>query len=127
MHNFLLHMKISSLQHNLLEQRLRRARRVRAPLLYARTRPRLSVFRSNKAIYAQIIDDVKKITLVATSDIKITDKKTKIERAQAVGTHLAELALKKGVREVAFDRGWYKFHGRVKALADAARTAGLQF
>lgn len=100
-------------------------------------RLRLSVFRSNKYIYAQIIDDKKGITLVSASDQKPatqrTQKKTrdteisKIERARLVGRILAEQALKKGIKKVYFDRGRFKYHGRLKALAEGAREGGLIF
>jgi large subunit ribosomal protein L18 len=92
----------------------------------------LSVFRSNAHIYAQVIDDVKGVTLVAASTVEkaLTDSlsgKTKIEDAQVVGKLVAERALAAGVSSVVFDRGGFRYHGRVKALADAAREAGLNF
>lgn len=95
-------------------------------------RPRLAVFRSEKHIYAQIIDDMTGTTLVAAStvekDIKASVKATSnIEAAAAVGTAIAKKAVAKGIEEVVFDRGGFLYHGRVKALADAAREAGLQF
>jgi large subunit ribosomal protein L18 len=92
--------------------------------------PRLSVFRSNKQIYAQIIDDVQGKTLVfATSKLPaIADKKVpKIEQAKLVGKELAERAIEAGITTVVFDRNGYLYHGRVKQLADAAREAGLKF
>ena len=90
-------------------------------------RPRLSVFRSNKYIYAQIIDDPKGATLVAASDKGFLDKGIKTERASLVGEALAKKALKKKISEVAFDRGSYKYHGRIKKLAESARKGGLVF
>jgi len=92
-------------------------------------RPRLSVFRSSKYIYAQIIDDQKGTTLVAASekDIKSKAKITKSEKAALVGQVLAKKALAKKIKRVKFDRGAFKYHGRVKALADGARQAGLEF
>jgi large subunit ribosomal protein L18 len=93
-------------------------------------RPRLSVFRSSKHIYAQIIDDVKGATLAsASSREKDARGKTgaNVEAAKAVGKRVAERAMAKGVTEVQFDRGGYLFHGRIKALADAAREGGLKF
>jgi len=95
-------------------------------------RPRLSVFRSSKNIYAQIIDDVKGHTLAAASTLEegfINAKKTGADKAAAteIGKLVAERAVKAGVSEVVFDRGSYIYHGRVKALADAARAAGLKF
>lgn len=98
---------------------------------------RLSVFRSNKYIYGQIIDDEKGKTLVAANDQKLatqrTQKKTrdteksKMERARLVGKLLAEKALKKGIKKVHFDRGKFKYHGRVKSLAEGAKEGGLEF
>ncbi|MGB8276033.1 MAG: 50S ribosomal protein L18 [Alphaproteobacteria bacterium] len=95
-------------------------------------RPRLSVFRSSKNIYAQIIDDAKGVTVVAAStldkDLRATLKKrTDVAAAAAVGKLVAERALAAGVKEVVFDRGGYLYHGRVKALAEAAREGGLAF
>jgi len=112
---------------------LRRAHRVRHTLKRkAHGRARLSVFRSSKHIYAQVIDDNAGRTLVAAStldkDLKGALKKgSDLEAAQAVGKLVAERALKAGVTDVVFDRGGYIYHGRVKALADAAREAGLNF
>ena len=111
----------------------RRKARVRNALKRsANGRPRLSVHRSSKHIYAQIIDDVKGETLAAASSMEKSLRdggKTgaNIEAAAAVGKLVAERALKDGVKEVVFDRGQYLFHGRVKALADAARESGLSF
>lgn len=91
--------------------------RVRAKIRRLGNRPRLSVFRSNKYIYAQIIDDAKSITLVAA----------KGDAADQVGSDLAKKAVTKKIKDVVFDRGSYKYHGRVKALAEAARKGGLNF
>ncbi len=107
-------------------KRKRRHARVRAKITGSTERPRLSVFRSNKSIYAQIIDDGNNKTLVSATDIKDL-KGTKLERASAVGKKLAELALSKKITNVVFDRGGYLFAGRVKALAEAAREGGLKF
>lgn len=90
-------------------------------------RLRLSVFRSLKHIYAQIIDDEKGHTLVAANSLGLKLKGNKTEVARQVGRVLAEEALKKGIKQVAFDRGPYKYHGRVKALAEGAREGGLEF
>ena len=95
-------------------------------------RARLSVFRSSKHIYAQVIDDVKGVTLAAASSIEKDMRgslKTgaNVEAAKAVGKLVAERAVEKGVKDVVFDRGGYLYHGRVKALADAAREGGLRF
>jgi large subunit ribosomal protein L18 len=117
--------------HDLQFQK-RRARVRRALRKVASERPRLSVYRSSKHIYAQLIDDSKGMTLAAASSVdrelkgslaKGTDKAAAAE----VGKLIAERAIKAGVREVVFDRGAYKYHGRVKALADAAREGGLSF
>lgn len=94
------------------------------------TRPRLSVFRSNKAIYAQIIDDEGGKTLVAATSLKLgkeAQKLTRKERAFKTGQLLAKKALKAKIKKVVFDRRAYKYHGRVKALADGARKGGLEF
>ena len=92
-------------------------------------RLRLAVFRSNKSISAQIIDDEKEMTLVAASekDLEKDVKGTKMEKAILVGTILAQKAIKKGLKKVKFDRRDYRYHGRVQALADAARKGGLDF
>jgi large subunit ribosomal protein L18 len=109
----------------------RRTARVRQSLKRAAYgRPRLSVFRSSKHIYAQIIDDAKGATLVsASSREKEARGKTgaNVEAAKAVGKRVAERAVAKGVKEVQFDRGGYLYHGRIKALAEAAREGGLKF
>ena len=107
-------------------QRNRRHARIRSQVAGTEARPRLAVFRSNKFIYAQLIDDTTGTTLAAASDIKET-KGTKLERATAVGKAIADEAKKTSISAVVFDRGGFIFTGRVKALADAAREAGLQF
>jgi large subunit ribosomal protein L18 len=112
--------------------RKRRHIRVRAKVGGTAIRPRLCVFRSLKHIHAQIIDDSAGHTLVSASSLdseirdKITGKK-KTESAELVGSLVAQRALKKGIKQIAFDRGGYKYHGRIKALAEAARKAGLDF
>ena len=116
-----------------LSQFDRRARRVRRSLATgASGRLRLSVFRSSKHIYAQVIDDVKGTTVAAASSVEKDMRGSmkngaNIAAAKAVGKLVAERAAAKGVKEVVFDRGGYLFHGRVKALADAARDGGLKF
>jgi large subunit ribosomal protein L18 len=111
----------------------RRAARVRrAVKAAAGSRVRLSVFRSSKHIYAQVIDDTKGLTLASASSMEKAMREAgktgaDITAAKAVGKLLAERALQKGVKEVAFDRGRYLYHGRIKALADAAREGGLNF
>lgn len=112
------------------EQMKRRSYRHRNRVRAAGTRPRLSVFRSARHIAAQIIDDKAHSTLCAVTSVgKKTDVKGggNIEGAKAIGRKIAELALQKGIKQVAFDRGPFKYHGRIKALADAAREAGLEF
>ena len=110
---------------------LRRAQRVRSRLRkLANGRPRLSVFRSSKNIYAQIIDDERGVTLAAASSLEGAEAKAKgsdKDAAARVGALVAQRAIEKGVKDVVFDRGGYLYHGRVKALADAAREAGLNF
>lgn len=108
--------------------RKRRAIRTRAPLIGTAERPRLSVFRSNQYIYAQLIDDAKGITLAAASSADVKGaKKTKTDIAHAVGELVAKRGIEKGVTKAVFDRGAYFYHGRVKSLADGARKGGLQF
>ena len=114
-----------------IEQR-RKARVRKAIRERAYGRPRRSVFRSSKQIYAQIIDDEKGQTLVAASSIEKANRESlktgaNIDAAKLVGKLIAERAAAKGVKEVVFDRGAYMYHGRVKALADGAREGGLQF
>ncbi|MCL6264970.1 50S ribosomal protein L18 [Flagellimonas myxillae] len=111
------------------ERRLRIRRRIRKISSGTEARPRLSVFRSNKEIYAQLIDDNKGVTLAAASsrDKDIEAKGNKTEVAALVGKAIAEKAKKLGVEAVAFDRGGNLYHGRVKSLAEGAREAGLKF
>lgn len=111
-----------------IQKRERIKRRIKSNLVTSSERPRLSVFRSNKEIYAQIIDDEKNITIVsASSYIKGSEKVTKIEQAKKVGALIADKAKSLGVESVVFDRNGYVYHGRVKALAEAARENGLKF
>ena len=108
--------------------RQKRHRRVRNNISGTAERPRLNVFRSNKIIYAQIIDDVAGVTLASASTLdKEISGGTKTEAAQAVGKLVAERAAEKGIKVVVFDRGGYLYHGRVQALAEAARENGLEF
>ena len=115
-----------------LERRIKIKYRVRNKISGTAERPRMSVFRSNKQIYAQVIDDEKGVTLVAAaSNDKILAAeckgKTGIEAAAIVGKAVAERAKEKGIEKVSFDRGGYLYHGRVKSLADGAREGGLIF
>jgi large subunit ribosomal protein L18 len=108
--------------------RLRRRRRVRAKVRGSAERPRLSVFRSNKGVFAQLIDDVSGSTVAAVNwtepDLR---ELASMEQAKRAGELLAQRAKEKGVETCVFDRGGYQFHGRVKALAESAREAGLRF
>lgn len=108
-----------------VQQRKKRQQRIRAKISGTALKPRLAVFRSNKAIYAQLIDDDKGAVLAATSSLKA--KKQDVEAAKQVGVELAKKAKEKKVKECLFDRGGYLYHGRVKALAEGAREGGLQF
>jgi len=112
-----------------VERRQRIKLRIRKTTTGTATMPRLSVFRSNKEIYAQIIDDVNGVTLAAASsrDKDVNAKGTAIEVAEQVGKAIAEKAVKAGIEKITFDRGGYLYHGRVKSLADGARAAGLKF
>ena len=111
------------------ERRQRIQYRIRKIVSGTAARPRLSVFRSNKEIYTQLIDDVNGVTLLAASskDKGVDTKVTSIEVATAVGKLVAEKALKAGIDTVTFDRGGYLYHGRIKSLAEGARAAGLKF
>jgi large subunit ribosomal protein L18 len=107
---------------------VKRAQRTRIRLkALSNGRPRLSVFRSSKNIYAQIIDDANGVTLAAASSLEGDAKGADKDAAAKVGALVAQRAIEKGVKDVVFDRGGYIYHGRVKALADAARDAGLNF
>jgi large subunit ribosomal protein L18 len=111
--------------------RQRRHRRIRVSLSGTPQRPRLNVFRSLQHIYAQVIDDTTGMTLAAAStnepDVRSSLSGSKTDRARAIGRAIAERARERGVNAVVFDRGGYLYHGRIKALADAAREAGLEF
>ena len=113
-------------------RQLRRRRHVRRKIVGTAERPRLSVFRSSKHIYAQLIDDLSGITLAAVGSAAGAFRSAvpyggNVKAAAAVGKQLAEAAKGKGITKAAFDRGHYRYHGRVKALADGAREGGLQF
>ena len=110
-----------------IEIRLKIKQRIRTKVSGTAERPRLTVFRSNSQIYAQVIDDTKGATLASASSLAIKDKMTKTEKAAQVGKAIAEAAKKAGVETVVFDRNGYLYHGRVKQLADAAREGGLKF
>ena len=108
------------------DKRIRLKAKIRAKISGTQARPRLSVFRSNKFIYAQIIDDEKNKTLAQANDVKIT-KGTKTERAMEVGKLIAEACGKIKINKVVFDRNGFKYTGRIKLVADEARSAGLKF
>ena len=110
--------------------RVEKHRKIRNKIKGTSERPRLSVFRSNNHIYAQVIDDTKGITIVSAStrDKEFSlEKKNDVEAAKVVGTTVAKKALDKGIESVVFDRGGYIYHGKVQALADSARENGLNF
>lgn len=112
--------------------RIARHKRIRNTVTGNSSRPRLCVFRSLKHIYAQLVDDEKGHTVVATSTLDSQVKsdlsgKKKTAQAEVVGTIIAQRAKEKGIKQVVFDRGGYKYHGRVKALAEAARKVGIEF
>jgi large subunit ribosomal protein L18 len=109
-----------------VEKRIRLKKKIRTKIMGTAKMPRLSVFRSNNFMYAQIIDDMKGVTIVSASDLKVK-KGTKVERSKAVGEEVAKKAIAKGIKACVFDRNGFKYTGRVKSLADSARAAGLKF
>jgi large subunit ribosomal protein L18 len=110
------------------EKVIRRKTRTRRKLRLISDRPRLSVFRSNKHIYAQIIDDKTGKTLLSASEAAVKDVKgTKVQKAKTLGALLGKMALEKKIKEVVFDKGSYSYHGRIKAVAEGAREGGLTF
>lgn len=112
-----------------VERRSRIKRRVRKKVLGTTERPRLSVYRSNKQIYAQVIDDTKGVTLASASSLSLSEgeSSSKGDQSKVVGKAIAEKAKSAGVETVVFDRNGYLYHGRVKSLAEAAREGGLKF
>lgn len=108
-------------------KRLRRKNRIRAKISWTASRPRLAVFRSNLNIYAQLIDDTTGKTLTSFSDLKLEKTGTKSEMAIKVWEWMAKQILDLNINEIVFDRGWFAYHGRVKALADSLRANGLKF
>jgi len=109
-------------------RRFRIKQRIRKTLTGTPDCPRMSVFRSNKAIYAQLIDDLNKITLIsASTPTKKENKENKTQQATQVGLDIAKKAIEAGIEKIVFDRNGYLYHGRVKALAEAARKGGLKF
>ncbi|HEY1041665.1 MAG TPA: 50S ribosomal protein L18 [Candidatus Paceibacterota bacterium] len=115
------------LNNSKTEKRVRRHKRIRSQVTGTEARPRLSVFRSNKFIYAQIIDDAKGVTLAAANDMGVKETLTKTARAEMVGKLIADAAKKAKITTVSFDRGGFKYTGRIASLAEKARENGLQF
>ncbi|MFZ3011507.1 MAG: 50S ribosomal protein L18 [Minisyncoccia bacterium] len=111
---------------NKTDKRIRLKKKIRTKIQGTEARPRLTVFRSNKFIYAQVINDMTGKTLAQASDVKIT-KGTKTERAKEVGNAIATSCLKNNFKKVVFDRNGFKYTGRIKLVADTARAAGLEF
>lgn len=112
---------------NKYKRRLRIKRGIRSKISGTQEKPRLSVYKSNKAIYAQIIDDINGHTLTMASSRELGKQGSNIEISQTVGKKLAEKAIAEGIKEVVFDRNGYVYHGKIKALADGAREGGLKF
>jgi len=110
-----------------LDRRTRIKAHIRHKVSGTAQKPRMTVFRSNTQIYAQLIDDENGVTLASASSLGLKEKATKIEQAAKVGALIAKVAQEAGITEVVFDRNGYLYHGRVKQLADAAREAGLKF
>lgn len=110
-----------------VKSRLKVKARIRRKIDGTPERPRLSVYKSSSHIYAQIIDDVKGVTLASASSLKVTDKLNGVDMAKAIGKKIAEEAKSKNISTVVFDRNGFIYHGRIKAVADAAREAGLNF
>ncbi len=111
---------------NKTDKRIRLKKKIRTKIQGTNLRPRLTVFRSNKFIYAQVINDMTGKTLAEASDVKIT-KGTKTERAKTVGQNIGAACLKNKIKKVVFDRNGFKYTGRIKTVADEARAAGLEF
>ena|SRR3989344_661358 len=114
---------------NKKKQQLKRQKRIRAKIRGTEERPRLSVFRSNKMIYAQLINDDKKETILGVSEQHLKDNKAvnKTEKAKLLGVLVAEKAKEKKIKHAVFDKGSYSYHGRIKSVAEGAREGGLQF
>ena len=110
-----------------IEKRIKIKKRVRGKIEGTKECPRLTVYRSNKQIYAQVVDDIPGVTLASASSLKIEEKLPKKEVAAKVGELIAQSAIEAGIENVAFDRNGYLYHGRVRELANAARKAGLKF
>ncbi len=109
------------------QRRIKIKKSIRGKISGSAQRPRMTVFRSNKQIYVQLVDDLTGTTLAAASSLKFTDKVAKKDQASKVGEIVAKKAQEAGITEVVFDRNGYLYHGRIKELADAARKGGLKF
>ncbi len=108
-------------------KRLTRKNRIKSKISGTPTKPRLSVFRSNAHISVQLIDDINSKTLASVSDLKVSEKMTKTQKAETVWTEMAKKIKELKISDIVFDRGWFAYHGRVKALADALREGGVKF
>jgi len=117
----------SKVKNKKIAGRVRRHKKTRSRIMGTSACPRLSVFRSNKHIFLQLIDDISGKTLVSESDMKEKKNGTKIEVAKIAGKKIAEMALAQKIEKIVFDKGGYKYHGRVKAIAEGAREGGLNF
>jgi large subunit ribosomal protein L18 len=106
--------------------RIKRKRRIRSKIVGTKSRPRVNVYKSNLHIYAQAIDDSKGVTIAACDDSKVKGKSTKVERATVVGGELAKKLVAAKITEVVFDRGGYRYHGRIKAVAEGLRQGGIK-
>lgn len=111
----------------LISKRSIRHRRIRAKIKGTSEKPRLSVFRSNRHLFAQLIDDAKGCTIISASDLKIKTKAKKADMAKTIGLEIAKAAKDKKINSIVFDRGGYQYQGRVKAVAEGAREGGLKF
>ena len=116
-----------SIKSKKIERRFKIRKRIRRMLFGTLALPRLAVYKSNTSIYVQLIDDVQGHTLLATSSRVLGGSGINLDRAKEVGTDLAEKVLAKGIETVVFDRSGYRYHGRIKALAEAAKEKGLKF
>ncbi len=116
---------MKTIKNKKIEQRMRKHRKIRSEISGTKEIPRLSVFKSNKYVYAQIIDDTKATTLVCADSLKMKGKV--MDNAKEVGKNIAKVAIEKNISKVVFDRGGFVYTGRIKAIADAAREGGLKF
>jgi len=118
--------KIKNMINKKIEKRIRLKKKIRTKIMGTSVCPRLSVFRSNNYIYAQVIDDINCVTMVSSSDLNLKTG-TKSERSKITGEDVAKKAIAKGIKTCVFDRNGFKYTGRIKALADSARAGGLKF